>query len=97
MFELKNTPAEYRAQQKNGRKMNDYQEYIELILDFISYAKPYLMVTGEDEEGTPAVQLKSRFDKAIDLLCLRDTVRTGLFTPKDEKSQLILIRRDMEL
>ena len=57
----------------------------------------YLMVEGEDEDGIPAVQLKSRFDKAIDLLCLKDTVRTGFWTPKQEKSKLILYRKDMEL
>ena len=97
MFELKNTPDEFRAQQRTGRKANDYEEYMEVILKFISLNKPYLMVEGEDEEGTPAVQLKSRFDKAIELLCLKDTVRTGFWTPQGEKSKLILYRKDMEL
>ena len=97
MFELKNTPDEFRAQQRTGRKANDYEEYIEVILEFISHNKPYLMVEGENEDGTPAVQLKSRFDKAIDLLCVKDQVRIGFWTPNGEKSKLILYRKDMEL
>lgn len=96
MFELKNTPDEFRAQQRTGKKANDYSEYIEVILEFISLNKPYLMVKGEDEEGTPAVRVKSRFDKAIELLCLKETVRTGFWTPNGEKSKLILYRKDME-
>ena len=95
MYELKNTPDEFRAQQARGKRTGDYTEYIEVILEFISLNKPYLMVEGDDE-GTPAVQLKSRFDKAIDLLCLKDTVRTGTWTPKGEKAKLILFRKDME-
>jgi hypothetical protein len=97
MFELKNTPDEFRAQQRTGRKANDYEEYMTVILEFISHNKPYLMVEGEDEDGTPARLLKSRFDKAIDLLCLKDTVRTGYWTPNNEKSKLILYRKDLEL
>ena len=97
MFELKNTPDEFRAQQRTGRKANDYEEYMSVILEFISHNKPYLMVEGEDEDGIPAVQLKSRFDKAIDLLSVKDTVRTGFWTPQGEKSKLILYRKDMEL
>ena len=93
MFELKNTPDEFRAQQRTGRKANDYDIYIEVILQFISLNKPYLMVEGDDD-GIPAVQLKSRFDKAIELLCLKDTVRTGFWTPKGETSKLILFRKD---
>lgn len=96
MFELKNTPDEFRAQQRTGKKSNDYSEYIEVILEFISLNKPYLMVEGEDEEGTPAVRVKSRFEKAIDLLCLKETVRAGFWTPNGEKSKLILYRKDME-
>lgn len=98
MFELKNTPDEFRAQQRTGRKANDYEEYMEVILKFISLDKPYLMVEGEDEIGTPAVQVKSRFDKAIDLLCMKDTVRTGTWSPGNgERAKLILYRKDMEL
>lgn len=96
MFELKNTPDEFRAQQRIGRKANDYSEYVEVITKFVSLNRPFLMVEGEDEEGIPAVRLKSRFDKAIDLLCLKDTVRTGFWTPNGEKSKLILYRKDME-
>ena len=55
------------------------------------------MVEGEDEDGTPAVRLKSRFEKAIDLLCMKDTVRTGFWTPNGERSKLILYRKDLEL
>jgi hypothetical protein len=95
MFELKNTPDEFRAQQRTGRKANDYEEYIEVITNFVSLNKPYLMVVGDDE-GIPAVQLKSRFDKAIEMLCLKDTVRTGTWTPKGDKAKLILFRKDME-
>lgn len=96
MFELKNTPDEFRAQQSKGKKTNDYELYFEVILEFISLNKPYLMVEGDDD-GIPAVRVKSRFDKAIDLLCLKDTVRTGFWTPNNEKSKLILYRKDMEL
>lgn len=97
MYELKNTPDEFRAQQRTGRKSLEYDEYIEVILEFISLNKPYLMVEGTDENGYTAAQNKSRFDKAIDLLCMKDTVRTGFWTPNGEKSKLILYRRDMEL
>ena len=94
MFKLKNTPDEFRAQQRTGKKANDYSDYIEVILEFISLNKPYLMVEGEDE-GRPAVQLKSRFDKAIELLCLKDTVRTGTWSPGNgETAKLILYRKD---
>lgn len=94
MFELKNTPDEFRAQQRTGRKQNDYGDYIEVILQFISLGKPYLMVEGDDE-GTPAVQLKSRFDKAIELLCLKDSVRTGTWSPGNgQPAKLILYRKD---
>jgi len=49
-----------------------------------------------DYEGIPAVQLKSRFDKAIELLCMKDTVRTGTWTPKGDQAKLVLFRKDME-
>lgn len=97
MFKLKNTPDEFRAQQRTGRKALEYDEYIEVILEFISLNKPYLMVEGTDENGYTAVANKSRFDKAIDLLCMKDTVRTGFWTPQGETSKLILYRKDMEL
>lgn len=97
MYELKNTPDEFRAQQARGKRTGDYTEYIEVILEFISLNKPYLMVEGEDEDGYTAAANKSRFEKAVDLLCLKDTVRLGFWTPQGEKTKLILYRRDMEL
>lgn len=95
MFELKNTPDEFRAQQRTGRKANDYGEYIDVITKFVSLNKPYLMVVGDDE-GVSAIHLRNRFDKAIELLCMKDTVRTGTWTPKGDKAKLILFRKDME-
>jgi len=35
MFELKNTPDEFRALQRTGKKANDYGEYIDVITKFV--------------------------------------------------------------